>query len=476
MRWIAEGIWVASSALHCGEPGANDLAARDMPITRDHDGHLYIPAGSLTGAARNYAGRRLMDAAVYEKSDENDREVYDEPAEMRYLFGSRMEYASALVVDDGKLDGVGRVFYRDGVRIDSETGLAWDDGRGGAKFDLEIVPAGTRFRLRFEFRPDSAYDAATRAQMLGVFGLMLEGFSSGEIRLGARTSRGYGAGRVDRWTVRRVETVSDFVAWLKREPTAGTEVSLESLQAPAEDKRQQLDIELWLKLETSLLVRSGGSGHGDPDAQHLQEGQRYVLPGTGMAGALRHRCERIANTFLAEDQPDCFVERMFGPLKKKESKSLRASRVRVDEAAVEDAEALVHTRVAIDRFTQAALETKLFEEAPLFPSASKEGHIRGLRIRLMAPRHDEDDARFEAEAGLLLLAVKDLWLGDLAVGGGEGVGRGVFRGLKATFRSFALPEAVTMTAKGKHSADVELSGSDDSWDRLDSWCQKWRER
>jgi len=37
----------------------------------------------------------------------------------------------------------------------------------------------------------------------------------------------------------------------------------------------------------------------------------------------------------------------------------------------------------------------------------------------------------EAEAGLMLLVLKDLWTGDLAIGGEKGIGRGVFNGIAA---------------------------------------------
>lgn len=34
----------------------------------------------------------------------------------------------------------------------------------------------------------------------------------------------------------------------------------------------------------------------------------------------------------------------------------------------------------------------------------------------------------ELEAGLMLLILKDMWLGNLAIGGGKSIGRGVFSG------------------------------------------------
>jgi len=43
------------------------------------------------------------------------------------------------------------------------------------------------------------------------------------------------------------------------------------------------------------------------------------------------------------------------------------------------------------------------------------------------------------EAGLLLLILKDLWTGDLAVGGEKSIGRGVFQGHKAKITMFQEP-------------------------------------
>lgn len=45
---------------------------------------------------------------------------------------------------------------------------------------------------------------------------------------------------------------------------------------------------------------------------HLTEGDSAILPGTSLAGVLRHRCERIANTVcpsLAQE----LIDGMFGP-------------------------------------------------------------------------------------------------------------------------------------------------------------------
>lgn len=200
----ATGIWTSRSALHCGGSEERSLSGFDMVLVRDGDERPFIPAASLIGAAWSYAGKYLMPAAKYEASDQNDRQGYDEPAPLRLLFGSRAEYASFLSADDATLMDKILPGRRDGVRIDPRNGLAWTDSEGGAKYECEILPAGSRFPLVFEVRlPDPLPGQVTESRILSAFGVVLRGFASGEIRLGARTSQAMGrvpwkAGRSER--------------------------------------------------------------------------------------------------------------------------------------------------------------------------------------------------------------------------------------------------------------------------------------
>jgi CRISPR/Cas system CSM-associated protein Csm3 (group 7 of RAMP superfamily) len=73
----------------------------------------------------------------------------------------------------------------------------------------------------------------------------------------------------------------------------------------------------------------------------------------------------------------------------------------------------VQYRVSIDRFTGGARETALFSEQPAF--GGNETTLT-IDIRLINPK--------DHEIGMLLLLLKDLWTGDLPLGGESGVGRG----------------------------------------------------
>ena len=68
-----------------------------------------------------------------------------------------------------------------------------------------------------------------------------------------------------------------------------------------------------------------------------------------------------------------------------------------------------------------------------------------------------DEAQFHAEIGLLLLVLKDLWTGDLPIGGESSVGRGRLRGKEATLSLKEMnwvlqetePDQLTFSGTGK---------------------------
>jgi CRISPR/Cas system CSM-associated protein Csm3 (group 7 of RAMP superfamily) len=91
------------------------------------------------------------------------------------------------------------------------------------------------------------------------------------------------------------------------------------------------------------------------------------------------------------------------------------------ETELADTQALVQSRVRIDRFTGGSYPTALFTQQPAF--GGEEAMVK-LEITLRRPE--------DAEIGLLLLVLKDLWTGDLPLGGESSVGRGRLHGQRAT--------------------------------------------
>jgi len=188
---------------------------------------------------------------------------------------------------------------------------------------------------------------------------------------------------------------------------------------------------------SSLLIRSGfGEADTGPDMVHLhsvddqpqdhgaQPRRIPVISGTSWTGELRHRALRIVNTIRKEHALEQdVVEKMFGGMPKDREKTGKASRLVMDETRVHNGQSLYQTRVRIDRFTGGALETALFEQAPIY---GKEDTVVEFHARLLDPEPHEK--------GLLLLLLRDLWTKDLPVGGESSVGRGRLTGLEATIK------------------------------------------
>ena len=461
-RMVATGVWTSETALHTG--GEETLENHvDMALLRTGGGAFFIPGSSIAGAARSHLSR--MSAA----SDKDYRSGGQSRA-MHALFGdddhadsSRREaarYGSLLIVSDSLAITEASALVRENVRLDSKSGIADDR----AKFNLEVLPAGVQFAFRVQLLVYEELPGKIEvAELKAYFQALLSAYATGQIGLGARTRKGLGRGRVAAWDVRRFDMTHrpHVGAWLRRDWPGGEAVPLGKIAATSmQSKSAWLEIEADCRLKTSLLIRAGNEDPTLPDMTHLSENQKPLLSGTSLAGALRHRVERIANTLWGRDAGGRAAVDLFGPLHKgKKGEGLFAGRVWVSEQEVENCELAVQSRVALDRFTGGALETALFDEAACWPIAGDERNVR-LQVRLELRGDEREDQRFSA---LLLQGFKDLWLGDLTVGGETGVGRGVLEGLSAKLQRTGWA-SVEMKRTGRDTAEV--SGWDERWARM----------
>jgi CRISPR/Cas system CMR subunit Cmr4 (Cas7 group RAMP superfamily) len=162
-----------------------------------------------------------------------------------------------------------------------------------------------------------------------------------------------------------------------------------------------------------------------PDVAHLQLRQadgtrRPVVTGTSFGGVIRQRARRIALTLLPEAEAIALVNNLFGYADQDDDSRSKAGRVRVRDTVLDGVEPLVQNRIRVDRFTGGAHTTALFSEAPVFGGAASR---LTLDLQVINP--------IQAEIGLLLQVLKDLWCGDLAIGGESSVGRGRLQGIVA---------------------------------------------
>jgi len=470
------GRLVLETPAHFGGGESLDDFHGDMTLIRDEvDGRALIPGTTLAGALRNYLRERLHGYS----GDEEIGKDTQKNSPIAWLFGpargsDTYHKQSLLITEDAlSVEKTEAVVLRDGVRIDPQTGTAYvesqktADGRfltAGAKFDAELLEAGTCFDLHFDLLITESRSAD---QLLPFVAAMLEGLGNGDIRLGLRKRRGFGRCSVGQWTVSRYDLTdpAELCLWLgtptlshRPDAKTGTIVNALGLESgDLKDERKHCTIDACFSLEkSSILIRSGfGQADIGPDAEHLHARQadgekRPVISGTSWAGVMRHRALRIANTIamhqgLPEADPDDnkalapgLVNELFGYMPDHADGERRstiqnpligkASRLIADETVIKNGQTLYQTRVRIDRFTGGAYDTGLYEQAPVYGKKDTTVDF-GLKIR--------EPKRYEI--GLILLVLKDLWTGDLTVGGESSVGRGRLTGVEATVQ---LPDAL----------------------------------
>jgi CRISPR/Cas system CSM-associated protein Csm3 (group 7 of RAMP superfamily) len=412
-RIIIRGTLILDTSTCLGNGDAD--GPTDMMLLRDSisPGAL-LTGASIAGALRNYLHE-------YEKGYGQETDKNSLATE---LFGSIRQDKdgdqSPLIINNAISSDIPRVELRDGVEIDGKTGTA----KKGAKYDLEVLATGTEFPLDFELLIEEGRD---RNRLLEALSIVLRGLEEGEIGIGMKKSRGLGRCSVKGWRVWQfnLKEPKDLRAWLMfdRERTEPPEELSTNIKlfpsSTSSDQRCRFQIKATFRLLGSLIIRSGQAETGTvPDAVHLKSGDKPVVSGTSLTGVLRHRADRIVKTLGASDT-STFVDELFGKVEEK-TKKVSASRLIVHETVIKNVNELVQTRIAIDRFTGGAYHGALFEEQPVFAQDTTEVT---LRLELRNPE--------DAEIGLLLLLLKDLWTGDLPVGGESAIGRGRLQGVKA---------------------------------------------
>ena len=222
----------------------------------------------------------------------------------------------------------------------------WGSAADGALFEHEYLPEGRTLEIVITAQaglpdgvdvPAGAVEPATPEQVETLFGLFLGLFRSERIAFGGRQGAGWGRVRPDArpgagfWTLTRAPLGScdDLVSWLSGgQDMAGTIVPVDCggpdrmritvewnsptgilvadprrREAELERKRQEKEKRERAAQEAG---RSGEQGDVRDDyvpARQMRtdtaQGERLVLPGSSVRGALRSRASRIARTILA---------------------------------------------------------------------------------------------------------------------------------------------------------------------------------
>lgn len=449
----------------------------DICIIRDDLGNPFIPATSIAGVLRHRYDEKITSFGGGKKED------YD--MQKRYFWGgcytdsdkTQKSSQSALIIDDTILlkDAKYETRVRDGVGINPKTGTAEPE----KKYDYEILEPGAVFQFICEVTVRKEFD---KDYFLAVLGWIAHEMTSPDFALGAMTGKGFGRIKLNDWKIYDYDFADkrNVMAWLISDNSVEIYDQLNpvSLEDFTTEEKSLFSIQAVFKVNTSLIVKDyTGDPHG-PDAVHITSKNRPVLPGTSVRGALRARSERIVRVLDAQN--DDLIKQLFGWVddqkntvksdaesaqmqKKKEGKSpvkaAHRGKITVEETEINmnTMVAEIQKRIRIDRFTGGVMSGALFDSMPLWPEDETHNH---LEIRIAIKDYED------WEAGLMLLVLKDLWTGDLPLGGEKNIGRGTLYGQRATI--VMGDETIILEERdGRLILRQENSGSD--WDeRIES--------
>jgi len=410
----------------CGEDEHSDL-----DVIRDAEtGKPLIPATSLIGVFSSYLEKGL------EKLIETDGQL---KKNFHYLFGYRgifadqtkdnkdennpeqkREYQSALQCDDVILEKYGEPVLRDGVKIDPITNTA----KNKSKYNYEVVEGDHDFIINLEITLRADCDKDVFKKLINTICL---GIKSSDIRLGAKTNKGFGKLQLIKVDLAELDFKNgkDVYQWL-----AGKyNYSPVRISPSYEILNKKFKIDAWFKIKNSFLIKSYSDNPADPDAVHIKRDSEPVLPGTSVMGAIQHRARKIMNTIAKDKLPvNDLIENLFGFVREEkviDEIPAQKGRVLVEETIInkENVAQEIQTRIKIDRFTGGTVSGALFEMIPLW---QKSDH-RVIHIIVTV----KVDQNLTWAPGLFLLILKDLWTGDLPIGGEKNIGRGVLQGVSA---------------------------------------------
>lgn len=426
-RIVVECDLVLKTPAHFGNGNRDDVLT-DMPLLVDSldEKTPLLTGASIAGALRSYlreCENKTLSTLLFgsAKSDDNAGDTGEQ---------------SPLIIEDS----LGKNFgfeIRDGVTIEPKSRTAKDDHL----FNTQFWQAGTIFPLRFELLIRETDNAQKLKQALAI---TLQALSQGNITLGSRKRRGFGNVAIKEFLIKEYDlrTPTGLCDWIKKGSEKLCDTYKQDLKTalayPASflDNQHIFIMKMACSLDGSLIIRSVGDNHQAADIQHLHSQRvneiteklenKPVISGTSLAGVLRARATKIINTLTQNNQAKTtkIIQEMFGYSEEKRKSEGKASRLIVSEAVLEKVVTnLVQNRVSVDRFTGGARDTALFNEQPAF--GADDSNIV-FDIKLINPE--------KYEIGLLLLLLKDLWTGDLVIGGQSSIGRGRLKGKEACLK------------------------------------------
>ena len=492
-RLVLTGTLKLCSPLMIGT-GQNNHSDNDVLL--DKEGSPYIPATSIAGVLSHKIGVKKINGTNTNRKflelnsiKESDLDSFWGTARQTEDGESKGKQSDIIISDAILVSEKNNPMIRDQIRMNPALGITED----GAKFDYEIVEPDAEFQFKIE----AGYTEKKREFIFRMFKTIEELLKNGEVSFGAKTANGLGKVKLIEpnfydYDFSKKENV---FGWLERNKSETIKPMELNQIEPFKANSAQFKISMIASIDNSLIIGSSCSDI-DADKVHIKSSGKHVLTGSSLKGVVRNRAIKILNTINPKESNEVetlkenlfgFVEKELDKLDKDENviekrrnrgllKNEKGERIKTQKSKLFVTEEIIERknqeineqlqhRIKIDRFTGGTIESALFNSMPIFSNNDTFININIIII-------DCEETLFsnwKSSAGLLLLVLKDLWTGDLPIGGEKNVGRGRLKGQSAT---------ITIPSKnGEAGTVIELTSdengntvtSDENWKQLEEF-------
>lgn len=392
---------VCTQPLHIGSASGD----KEEVLVHPTDSVPFIQASSLAGVLRQYYAQQ---------HDEKQAEK---------LFGMRrfesnensMEGASKVRFSDGIFHDENLILeLRPRVKINPETGTC-DAGsikgtnmQAGHKFNMEYIGVGAVFDFSV-YLYDECYQKDLEEILSAVY--------QGNVQFGGQKSNGCGFMELQglKRKIFDMTKAEDRKMWADEEALADNHYENIYSEIKTAAKSDAYEVMVSGSTEGELLVKSIAVqeyGKGTPDCMNIQNAAKeYIVPGSSLKGAVRNQMEKIA-AYLGSKY---IIEDTFGKSGETANDGKIGNIVFYDTVVgnrEDNDRAQVKNRIHIDKFTGGVMHGGLFNEK----------NVSGdMQLHIMIRDKNNPDGT----CGLLLMALRDLALGVMSVGGGYSVGKGI---------------------------------------------------
>ena len=402
-----KGILTAKTAFMVG---SGDDEGSDSDILRTCDGEVFIPGTSLAGICRSYL-------------EESNKSI-----DIDNIFGTiknKEEKESSIIFYDAFATEKVYTAVRDSVRLERRV------SKSKCKFDYEIAEPKSTFDFRIEI---NYHDADVERKICET---IVSGFQKENIRIGAKTTRGFGVFSLDnvKYLSLDLNEKEDMKIYIDFD---WKDVKDDFKLIDGEEDEVYVSLESKLALESFIFIRDYATlDRVEPvkdskfvDAKTLTN--RFgdvIIPGTAWAGVFRHHIGKVLEKAGYENKTQ-FLDDLFGYQTKDDdigkTKEVPKSKSNIffTETMIKDEDIMMlnRTRTAVDRFSGSALQTgALFTGRVAYKKEESGSKPICLKIKIK-----KDFTELEFAKNLINICFKDIENGYLTVGGNASIGAGIF--------------------------------------------------